>query len=283
MTLEEIKSALADKDILVGVTGMLKEQGLIVRTSDEEKSFMENYEKNVLPSKIEAGVEEKIKSRVSEFATRIEQDVFESSGIPKNEGEKYYDYQKRIIGELKGKPSDSEQILKDQLKIYQDKTKELSDKLTLAEESKKTEILDFKKKTVIGEAVRNINVSYPANITTEEQKAEYRQMIERTILNDFQSRFTAKESGDDIVFYEGDTPLLDTTTNKYLNPSSIIERNFGVFIAPKQEPRGGLGGEQSKASTVGKMSAEQFDQYASDKGLVLGSKAYAQSYTEMVV
>lgn len=283
MTLEELKSALADQELSTGVVGILKEKGFVVRTADDDKLFMDNYEKNILPQRVESEVESKIKSRVSEIASRVEQDFFEASGIPKTEGEKYYEYIKRGLGILKEhKGSDAEGLLKDQLKVYQEKTKELSEMLTTVEESKKTELLDFKKKMYVSEAVKNLNISYPLHITTDEAKAEYRSMIERTIIGDFQSKFVAKENGDSLAFYEGDNALLDTTTNSFLSPSAIIERNFGVFLAPKSEPKGGLGVGVQKPSNVGRLTSEQFDQYASEKGYVLGSREYGKAYSEMV-
>lgn len=284
MTLEEIKAAIeADKELLTGVVSILKEGGNVVRTADEEKSFLENYEKNVLPQKIESGVEEKIKARVSEIATRVEQDFLDASGIPKNEGEKYYEYIKRGAATLKEtKGSDSEQLLKDRLKLYEDKAKDLETKLTEQVEGEKTRILDFKKNSLVGDALRGLDISYPSHITTEEAKADYRGMIERTIMSDFQSKFVAKDNEGEVVFYEGEKPLLDTATNKYLNPRSIIEKNFGIFIAPKQETKGGLGEQPKGAASVGKMTSEQYDNYASQKGWVLGSREYGQGYQENV-
>lgn len=284
MTLEELKAALmADKDLLTGVVGILKEGGSVVRTADEERSFLENYEKNVLPQKIELGVEEKIKARVSEIATRVEQDIFETSGVPKNEGEKYYEYAKRVTTTLKdNKGSDAEQLLKDRLRLYEEKATDLELKLREQVEGEKTRILDFKKNSVVGEALRGLDISYPSHITTDDAKADYRGMIERTITSDFQSRFLAKDNDGEVVFYEGENPLLDTTTNKYLSPKAIIEKNFGIFIAPKQEPKGGLGEKPNTAATVGKMTVEQYDNYADTKGWVLGSKEYGTGYQEYV-
>lgn len=284
MTLEELKAAImADKDLLTGVVGILKEGGNVVRTADEEKSFLENYEKNVLPQKIESGVEEKIKVRVSEIASRVEQDFLEASGIPKNEGEKYYEYIKRGASTLKeSKGSDTEQLLKDRLKLYEEKAVDLEKKLTEQVEGEKTRILDFKKNSIVGEALRGLDISYPSHITTDEAKSDYRSMIERTIQGDFQSRFLAKDNEGEVVFYEGESPLLDTATNKYLSPKAIIEKNFGIFIAPKQEQKGGLGEKPNTAAAVGKMTSEQYDSYAESKGWVLGSKEYGTGYQENV-
>jgi hypothetical protein len=283
MTLEEITTALADQALLTGVVSELKTKGYSIRNSDEEKLFLENYEKNVLPSKVESEVETRIKARVSELASGVEKDIFEVSGIVKEPNEKYYEYTKRVLNTLKEtKGSDTENLLKDRLKLYEEKANELEQKLATEQESKKTEILGFKKKTLIDSALKEINVAYPSHITTDEQKQEYKKSIERLVLNDFETRFMAKDNNGDVVFYEGESPLLDTSTNTYLKPNEIISKNYSHFVAPKEQPKGGLGGEPQKPSNLGKMTEEQFDSYASEKGYMLGSKEYSTAYFENV-
>lgn len=284
MTLEEITTALtADEALLTGVVSELKTKGYSIRNSDEEKLFLENYEKNVLPSRVESEVETRIKARVSELASGVEKDIFDVSGIVKEPNEKYYEYTKRVLNTLKEtKGSDTESLLKDRLKLYEEKANELEQKLVAEQESKKTEILGFKKKTLIDSALKEINIAYPSHITSDEQKQEYKKSIERLVLNDFETRFMAKDNNGEVVFYEGESPLLDTSTNMYLKPSDIISKNYSHFVAPKEQPKGGLGGEQQKPSSVGKMTEEQFDLYASEKGLVLGSKEYSTAYFESV-
>lgn len=283
MTLEEIVTAVnADQTLLTGVVGELKTKGYLVRNAEEEKVFLENFEKNVLPSKVETEVEARIKARVSELASGVEKDILDTTGIAKEPNEKYYEYTKRVLNTLKEtKGSDSDNLLKDRLKLYEDKTVALEQQLLQEQESKKSELLGFKKKTLIDSALKDINIAYPTHITSDEQKSEYKKSIERLVLNDFDTRFMAKDNNGEVVFYDGENPLLDTTTNSYLNPSSIIERSYGHFIAPKEQPKGGLGGTQAPSS-VGKMTSEQFDAYASEKGFMLGSREYSAAYFENV-
>jgi hypothetical protein len=283
MTLDELKPLLANQELLTGVVGILKEQGLVVRTTQEDAEFISNFEKNALPSKIEAGVEEKIKSRISEVATAIEKDVLESSDIPKKEGEKYYDYVKRVVGSLReNKGGDTEKLLRDRLAIFEPKVQELEQQLKEKDELVKSEILNFKKSTLIDSATSNLPIAYPAHLTTDEAKLEYKKTFERIVRSDFETKYKAIDNNGEIVFYEGDKPLLDAS-NAYQKPEAIIRNNYSYFIAPDQQPKGGVppvGGQQQQ---VGKMTDAQFDEYAQQKGLAVGSRDWAKARSESVI
>ena len=65
----------------------------IIRTGDEDKTFLENYGK-----KIE---EEVIPSKISELHSRYDEDVFAVTGLKKNPTEKTYDFVKRVLASYK--------------------------------------------------------------------------------------------------------------------------------------------------------------------------------------
>ena len=67
----------------------LKEGGYIVRTQDEESSFLDSH------------TQQKINNLTSRHATEIESTVRELTGIEQNTDEKYFDYMKRGIGVVK--------------------------------------------------------------------------------------------------------------------------------------------------------------------------------------
>jgi hypothetical protein len=282
MTLDELKPLLADQELLTGVVGVLKEKGLVVRTTQEDAEFISNFEKNALPSKIEAGVEEKIKTRISEVATAIEKDIFDSSGVPKNDGEKYYDYAKRVVGSLKeNKGGDTEKLLRDRLAIFEPKVQELEQQLREKDELAKAEILNFKKSTLIDSATSNLPIAYPAHLTTDEAKLEYKKTFERIVRSDFETKYKAIDNNGEVVFYEGDKPLLDAS-NAYQKPEAIIRSNYSYFIAPEQQQKGGVPPINGKPQ-VGKMSDSEFDAFAQQKGLAVGSREWAKARNESVI
>ncbi|MCC3156440.1 hypothetical protein LJ737_04280 [Hymenobacter sp. 15J16-1T3B] len=81
-SLEELTNAVAaNPDLAQHVVGAAKAANYVVRTADEEKTF--------------------IGSKVGEIHSRYEQDFFDTSGIAKNPNEKAYEYGKRVITGLK--------------------------------------------------------------------------------------------------------------------------------------------------------------------------------------
>lgn len=89
---DELKAAVtANPALLEHVKGFVtQDQKFIMRTADEEKAFLEKYEG------------EKIGERVSQIAQNIERDVEAITGIKKKDAnEKYYDYTKRALSEVK--------------------------------------------------------------------------------------------------------------------------------------------------------------------------------------
>jgi hypothetical protein len=95
MNLEEIQQAANENPEL--------QQGLIklVQDTDFGKEFLTNYAK--------VQVNEQIGTRIGELHGSYDKDIFESTGIEKNQGEKTYDYLKRSIADLKA-ANDSEAL-----------------------------------------------------------------------------------------------------------------------------------------------------------------------------
>ena len=71
------------------------DESFIVRTEAEEKTFLDNFGKQI--------EEEKIPSKISELHNRYDEDVFSVTGLKKNPTEKSYDFIKRVLGDLKTK------------------------------------------------------------------------------------------------------------------------------------------------------------------------------------
>lgn len=88
----------------------------LIAESEKGKEIISNF--------TESAVEERIKTRVSEFANNVEKDVFEVAGVAKLPNEKYYDYLKRVIADFKGRA-----LPKEELQQRDQKIQELEDKL----------------------------------------------------------------------------------------------------------------------------------------------------------
>lgn len=255
----------------------LGKKGFVVRTSNEDADFLANYEKNIIPTKVEAAVSEKMRESTFEIATKIEKDIFEKTGIKKNENEKYYNYLKRAFDEVKGNSVET-----DRLNEYIQENTQLKSLLEEKENEFKKNILDFKKSTAINAVLDNIQFATPSHLTTDEERAEYVKVQKNFIKNDFNTRISVKDTEAGLVFYDGDKILLDTKTNAFLQPQDIIKGMYKTFIAPEKQPDTGMGTGGKGFAQVGKMTSDQFSQYASEKGLIVGSQEWLSQRKELV-
>jgi hypothetical protein len=101
------------------------DESFIVRTEAEEKTFLENFGKQI--------EEEKIPSKISELHNRYDEDVFSVTGMKKNPTEKTYDFIKRVLGEMKTKAEKSSSLEVEIAKLNQQLKDGTGDKKTLAD------------------------------------------------------------------------------------------------------------------------------------------------------
>jgi len=278
MTIEEIEQEIANSpDLLTGVVGLINKKGFVVRSQDEEKSYIENYERNVIPNKVSASIGDKVK----EIATRYEQDLLEITGLQKEPTEKYYDFQKRVFNELKTKGVDKSSL--DQLELYKGKVSELQQALTAKEESAKNEILSFKAQSLLDSALANFNIAFPAHLTTDEEKNAYKKSIQSMVVSDLKTKITPKDNNGEIALYEGDTLHFDIKTGKNLSYLDVIKKHYGAFHAPEQEAPRGMGTNPPPPKpNIGKMTRDEYYAYADSKGITTGSEAWYKGASEMI-
>jgi hypothetical protein len=95
----------------------LKEQGISLRTKDEETEFLSNYEKTVIPDKVNAEIGQKVKAVHDQY----DEDLFKLTGKRKAGNQKTYDFLKEQIEEIKKaqKKGDHDPVMDDKLKELQ--------------------------------------------------------------------------------------------------------------------------------------------------------------------
>jgi hypothetical protein len=94
-------------EILKALEGQGDTSDFILRSQDEENTFLENYSKG------------KIDTAISEVHKRYDEDLFKLTGKHKDGSEKTYDFNKRVLSEYIGKVQDFEtqiSTLKEQVK-----------------------------------------------------------------------------------------------------------------------------------------------------------------------
>jgi tRNA G46 methylase TrmB len=74
-------------EVLDSISKYLEKTGHVVRTTDQEKTFLE--------ARTQAEVNKALGERYQQF----ENTILETTGIPKSQGEKFYEYHKRAVTE----------------------------------------------------------------------------------------------------------------------------------------------------------------------------------------
>jgi hypothetical protein len=278
MTQEEILQAIeANPELVKPIAESFTAKGYVVRTTEEDASFLSNHETNIIPQRVESAIGEKMKEKTFEMATGIEKDIFEKTGIKKNENEKYFNYLKRAFDEVKGSGVEA-----DSLKMYQDENNSLKEQIGLKENEYKSQLLGYKKDTVVDAALSNIQFAYPAHLQTEDEKAEYVRVQRNFIKNDLANKLSVKDTENGLAFYEGERIMLDTKTNEFLKPKAIIESMYKAFLAPEKPPVQGMGTGGQGSTSYGKMTADKFTEYATNNSLTVGSKDWLDARKELV-
>lgn len=297
MELAEITAAIAAKpELKSGLIGALREDVLAVlktdgvyRTKEEEQAFLSNYEKTVIPQKVDAEIGNKIR----ETYDRLDKDIEEVTGLKKGPHEKTYEFNKRVLAKLKtdaaaGKGGD--EVLRQQLEAAQKELEQRKDYVPKTELEKLQEQY-FKKdlNARIQSALSKQNIAIPAHITDDAGKKAYLGTQARFIAGDFLSRYTAKQDQEgNLTYFIGDKLQTDPKTAKPLTEEQIIEANYGAYFVPAKSPGKGAG----SGSGSGKDDADPAEselktkkdvlEYLEKKGLVMGDKKRNEEYKRIL-
>lgn len=193
-----------------------------------------------------------INTKIGEFHGRIEQDVKEVAGVEKKEGEKSYDYMKRVLSSFKESAESSNQ-LKSQIDDYKSKVSDLEQKIAagntdaaLTQKLKDTEtklaqlqktyesdkqnwskkeqetnskLLDFKKKIEFEKAQAGLKFKpeYPKAVIDKLLAS-----AQSSIFNSYKADFVEENGKESLVFRDENGEILRNKNNA-LNPYSLQE------------------------------------------------------------
>ena len=297
MELAEITAAIAAKpELKSGLIGALREDVLAVlktdgvyRTKEEEQAFLSNYEKTVIPQKVDAEIGNKIR----ETYDRFDKDIEEVTGLKKGPHEKTYEFNKRVLAKLKADAAagtGGDEVLRQQLEAAQKELEQRKDYVPKSELEKLQEQY-FKKdlNARIQSALGKQNIAIPAHITDDAGKKAYLETQSRFIAGDFLSSFTAKTDAEgNVTYFEGDRLLTDPKTAKPLTEQQIIEANYGAYFVPAKAPAKGAGsGKGGGADDTDPAEADlktkaDVNDYLDKKGLVMGDKKRNEEYKRIL-
>jgi hypothetical protein len=234
----------------------------VIRTKADDDSYVN--------SKVAQEFDTKIGDKIKEIHQKYEDDIKEVTGLVKKVNEKAYDFNKRILADLKIKAeaAGGDQALKDQIasltETLSSKETEHATKLTelqTAAFTKQLNVLiqaEFDKKTI----------AIPAHITTDEAKQKYISDQKRLLKIDFLQNVTPKEDSEgNIVFYEGDKLLASTKDGKPLTADDLISDKYGSYFSVQQQKQGGAGSGKDGIPATGFTKSEEVYSYLEAKGL----------------
>ncbi len=298
MELAEIQAAIAAKpELKTGLIGALRDDVLTVlksdgfyRTKAEEEAFLANYEQTIIPSKVEAEIGGKIK----EVYDRLDQEIFEATGLKKGPHEKTYEFNKRVIAKLKADAAagtGGDDALKQQLQAAQQALEEKKDYVPKSElEKLQSDYFKDKVQNKLSGALEKRPIGVPAHVTDEAAKQQYIDTQRRFIIADFQSRFTAKTDKDgNVVYFEGDKMMTNTATAKPMTEAEILAKNYEGYFVPEKAPKTGAGSGKGNADDNGVdgneadlKTKEAVTKHLQGKNLVVGSAAFNKEYKRIL-
>lgn len=253
-TPEEFGAALAANPALLdGVKSTLTAQKYEVLSADDRAALLSNHEATVVSRK------------TTEHATALEKDVFDLTGIPKNAGEKYYDYFKRATGakvgeaaaikteldELrsKGNTSDADKSrIKALEKQLNDSRTDLEGKLTAAQQ----ELLNTRTQFAVESELAKLRATYKAGIPDSVIA-----VVEKAVVGELMQRAKMQDSDGKqvLTFLDNDgNVMLDQTTFKPAGPDALLKGHPALkdlIDAGRQQAGTGTSGDQGNKSQQG--------------------------------
>lgn len=227
-----------------------------------------------------------IGTKIGALHGQYDQDILGITGIKKKEGEKSYDYAKRVLGEYKAK-AESIKTIQTELDAAKAQVTELQGKLaaeagdeTLAQQLKdtkaqvtqlqaqlKTKETEFTaKQTEFDAALKNTHVDYAFQAATSglKFKTGITEPIQKTLLNAAKAEILAKgtpdfiddgQGGKKLVLRGADGNILNNPKNN-LNPYTVQELVMetslkDVIDAGRQQTGGGTGSAETGAGGNG--------------------------------
>lgn len=299
LTIEEIRQGISENpDLKTAVLSELendavehiKTKGRIVRTADEEKSFLQSYET------------QKIDPRIKKIYDDFDADIEAATGQKKPDGVKTYQHLKSVLTDLSTKSlrakdleSEIEQLkagkvddlTKTQLKQLQDKIAEKEIELTTLQDSHKKQLFSVKHKSTIEKALAGVKVFVPEHVPEADREAYINSRL-AYIESDFNNRFKVEETENGGFVYKDAEGVIQTNSSNAApkTATDLISETY-KFEFEQADEREQLGaGSQGKGkvasiSTSGIKDKAGIYEYASKKGLVMGGEEWTKAVEEL--
>lgn len=275
------------------ITAFIKEKGgnpdeFIIRTSEEEKTYLDNFKT--------AEIEKAIAPKISEVHSRYDEDILSVTGLKKKPDEKTYDFNKRVLAELKAK-ADKLPEFETEIASLKEKVGKNADAKILADlENVRAEFASFKtaKESEIEKLRNETELSRKrAMIEAEMNGFEYDTSIKEGVLKVFKDtavnallQSSEFRDGELVFLDDKGNPLRNQATNlKPYTANEIIAERLKDIIKQKRvlpgPPNPGDPKLPPKTVPDSVKTKVQLSQYLMGEGMKRGSKEYDDAFSEL--
>lgn len=255
--------------------------GVIVRTTDEDKT----YGDNLVKLKANQIAEENFNKKFKEKFDELDAEILKITGVEKKpmqanaQNEKTSEYMKRALTEAasKGQSADARMVRELQAKMAENETTYKTELGKL-----KGENFDFRINTAFESEVMTRSIAVPANITDPKEKEEYVSTARESLRLQFRNKYTPKETDQGIVYHKGEHPQLGND-GKPLPLKNIIDAEFKGWFIPMTNNQGGSGGPTPGGGGGGKFATiKDIHAYLAKEGKDAKTPVYQQEFNKLV-
>lgn len=290
MTINEILEAIkADPklktDLFAGIKDEFKGQaqalGLVIRTPEEDKTFIDTQ----LASKVDTQLEEKFDKKYKDRLDDYDRLIAEVTGVAKREAdpvdrsksEKTSDYLKRAIVDFEkrhrtadgARVTELERLLAEKDKDYKGRIKDLESKMF-------NQAVDL----TLESDLKGRQIVIPAHLKTDKERQKYEQTQRDMIKNQFRAQVAAKEvEGKGLMYLKGETALLNNDGTPK-TAAQILDEDFGFYFVPVGAKGEGSGGIPPQGGN-GFSKTDDVHNFLRGKGLVAGTPAYMEQFDKL--
>lgn len=270
----------------------LQQKGLVVRTPEEEQTFLSNYEQNVLEPKIQLGYKERIGEEVKNIYNRIDEDIYNATGQRKRPDQKTYDHLKEV---LSIRLDETSKVLKSQIESLSEKASTLEQQLIQEKEQFSKKMTEYKVNSTFDSEFAKRTIAVPSTISDEGHKKAYiEQQINAMKSNIFQ-KYQYADTQNGMVFLKQDgTPVLNPKTATPATAEDLLTLEFGYYFVDTSKQGGlGSGGKNEKGEPLNSNDVElsqikamtdkdeqrlRFAKFMAKNNMIVGSKEHSAAY-----
>lgn len=289
LTLEEIKTESGkDPELKKGILSTFKDdfvkgaesEGLVVRTKEQDQLYLTNHVNQILPGKVDEAFTKKFK----ESLDAMDAEIASLTGAVKGPHEKTSEFIKRAVKEFNAKGGDP--VTKEKVTQLEEMLKNSKAEFEKKYADKENELFNSQIEWQVNGFLDKINIAVPVHLKTDEDKQSFvnqqKALIKHGFLNDHRAK---KDDNGNVVFYEGDKPLMSTKDGKPKGAPDIIQEKYAAWFVPASHTQTGTGAGQN-GTTGGTANGafknkEDIHKHLAAQGMDASTKEYYSDFQKL--